>query len=123
MSEPERPEDADRPAREQPENAPVLPEASQLLQKTEFFLQAETGPLPAPHIFNEYDPDTRRTIVTMAEKEQNHRHAFLDKAQREESKVRNFAFVITLLGLVSGGFTWHTPANRFSFPFYFSFPL
>lgn len=89
---------------EQPEHAPALQEKSQPPQKTEFSLQRTywAGPLPAPDILNKYDPDTRRAIVAMAEKEQNHRHARLDKGQRDGSRARIFGFVLVLSTLISG---------------------
>ena len=100
MSEPERPENADRSEPERPENAPALLEDRQLLRRTK--VSVWEGPLPAPDILNKYDPDTRRAIVAMAEKEQNHRHARSDKGQREGSKSRNFGFVLALGTLISG---------------------
>lgn len=60
------------------------------------------GPLPSPDILGQYDPDTRRAIVAVAEKEQGHRHKYREQKLQENSRVRHFGFIISLASLVGG---------------------
>lgn len=68
-----------------------------------------SGPLPHPSHFSEYNkilPGSANRILSMAEKEQNHRHTI--SSNNTKSDIKNakkgmiFAFILFLIGTVGG---------------------
>lgn len=66
------------------------------------------GPLPPPAQLNEYDDDTRRTIVNMALNEQQHAHTLREKslhgAISKDKRGQRYGLTVAVVGLVVAGF-------------------
>lgn len=87
-----------------PENMEILAQNVAMIERSEF-----SGPLPTPDYLKGYEeccPGAADRIITMAEKEQEHRLAHDDKVldvyKSSEHKGLNFAFIVTMSFLIIG---------------------
>lgn len=78
-------------------------EVLQVAVRTAFF----SGPLPPPGLLAQYDPETRKTIVSMAEREQTHAHDMqsrgLDGMIQKDKRGQRYGMAIAITGLVVAG--------------------
>ncbi len=98
-------------------DVPATPPKQQRVRQEEIFpgaIKVErsdfySGPLPTPQAFSEYDqalPGAAERILSMAEREQTHRHAIESGLLRMESRNSGLGllagFILGLIGLLGG---------------------
>lgn len=67
-------------------------------------VESFSGPIPHPDTLNKYNPATADRIVTMAEKEQDHRHEIektgINAAISAEKRGQTYALLICLVSMI-----------------------
>lgn len=100
-----------------PEHRRVVFQNVAMVERSEF-----SGPLPTPEHLKGYEeccPGAADRIISMAEKEQEHRlkrdDKVLDMYKSSEHKGLNFAFIVTMTFLISGVLTIYSGKNTQGF--------
>ena len=101
-------------ADEQQKLSELMPQAKNSLKVLQMAMKREqySGPIPHPDQLNKFDPETRKAIVSMAQKEQAHTQEMqrkgLDGAIKKDRRGQWLGFTIAVSGLAAAAYVAQT---------------